>query len=52
MPLDLVLRQARIAGSDGPRDIGISTATSPRSPHIETDARAMALEDNWRFRLR
>jgi cytosine deaminase len=50
MPLDLVLRHARIAGSDGPRDIGISDGRIAEiAPHIETDARAMALEGRLAF---
>jgi cytosine/creatinine deaminase len=50
MPLDLVLRQARIAGSDGPLDIGISDGRIAEiAAHIGTDARAMALEGRLAF---
>ncbi len=50
MPLDLVLRQARIAGSDGLLDIGISGGRIAEiAGHIETDARALALEGRLAF---
>jgi cytosine/creatinine deaminase len=50
MPLDLVLRQAQIAGSDGPLDIGIAGGRIVEiAAHIETDARAMAVDGRLAF---
>jgi cytosine/creatinine deaminase len=46
MPLDLVLRQARIAGAeDAPVDIGVRDGRiAALAPHIDTDAPAMDLD--------
>jgi cytosine deaminase len=45
MSLDLVLRQARIAGRDGQLDIGISDGRIAEiAAHTESDARAMPLD--------
>src|ERR1700722_18795858 len=50
MPLDLVLRQARIVGRDGLLDIGISDGRiAAVAAHIESDARAMALDGRLAF---
>src|ERR1700687_5065811 len=50
MSLSLVLRRARIAGSDGPLDIGISDGRIAEiAAHIETDARAMAVDGRLAF---
>jgi cytosine deaminase len=48
MPLDLVLRQARIAGRDGPVDIGIADGhIAEIAAHIESDARAFPLDGRF-----
>jgi cytosine deaminase len=45
MPLDLVLRQARIAGRDGPVDVGIAGGRiAGIAAHIETDARVTSID--------
>jgi cytosine deaminase len=50
MPLDLVLRQARIVGRDGLLDIGISDGRiAAVAAQIESDARAMALDGRLAF---
>ncbi len=50
MPLDLVLRQARIAGSEGLLDIGIAGGRiAEMAAHIETDASAMVIEGRLAF---
>jgi cytosine/creatinine deaminase len=50
MPLDLVLRQARIVGRDGPLDIGIGDGRiAAVAAHIESDARAMPLDGRLAF---
>jgi cytosine deaminase len=50
MPLDLVLRQARIAGRDGQFDIGISDGRIAEiAAHTESDARAMPLDGRLAF---
>jgi cytosine deaminase len=50
MPLDLVLRQARIVGWDGPHDIGISDGRiAAVAAHIESDARAVPIEGRLAF---
>jgi cytosine deaminase len=48
MPLDLLLRQARIAGKDGPVDIGVADGRIAEiAPRIESDARAMSLDGRF-----
>jgi cytosine deaminase len=50
MPLDLVLRQARIVRRDGPLDIGISDGRiAAVAAHIESDARAVPLDGRLAF---
>jgi cytosine deaminase len=50
MSLDLVLRQARIAGRDGQVDIGISDGRIAEiAAHTESDARAMPLDGRLAF---
>ncbi len=50
MPLDLVLRQARIVGRDGALDIGIGGGRiAAVAAHIESDARAMPLDGRLAF---
>jgi cytosine/creatinine deaminase len=50
MPLNLVLRQARIAGRDGLLDIGIRDGRIVEiAMHIETDARAMPVDGRLAF---
>jgi cytosine deaminase len=50
MPLDLVLRQARIAGREGLSDIGISDGRiAAISARIETDARDVPLDGRLAF---
>jgi cytosine deaminase len=50
MSLDLVLRQARIAGRDGQLDIGISDGRIAEiAAHIESDAPAMPLDGRLAF---
>src|ERR1700675_2908379 len=50
MPLDLVLRQARIVGRDGAVDIGISDGRiAAIAAHVETDAPAMPLDCRLAF---
>jgi cytosine deaminase len=50
MPLDLVLRQARIAGRDGLFDIGIDDGRIAEiATHIDTDARAMPADGRLAF---
>jgi cytosine deaminase len=48
MPLDLVLRQARIAGADGPVDIGLAGGRIAEiATHIESGAGALALDGRF-----
>ena len=50
MPLDLVLRQARIVGTDGPLDIGIAEGRIAEiAAHVATDARALPLDGRLAF---
>jgi cytosine/creatinine deaminase len=50
MTLDLVLRQARIAGADRPLDIGIASGgIAEIAAHIATDARAIPLDGKLAF---
>jgi cytosine/creatinine deaminase len=50
MPLDLVLRQARIVGRDGALDIGIGDGRiAAVAAHIESDARAVPLDGRLAF---
>jgi cytosine deaminase len=50
MPLDLVLRQARIAGADRLLDIGIADGRIAEiAAHIATDARAIPLDGRLAF---
>jgi cytosine/creatinine deaminase len=50
MPLDLVLCQARIVGTDGPLDIGIADGRIVEiAAHVATDARAMPLDSRLAF---
>jgi len=50
MPLDLVLRQARIIGTGGPIDIGIADGRIVEiAPHIATDAHELPLDNRLAF---
>ncbi len=50
MPLDLVLRQARIIGTDGPLDIGIADGRIVEiAAHVATDARELPVDNRLAF---
>jgi cytosine deaminase len=50
MSLDLVLRQARIIGTDGPLDIGIADGRIVEiAAHVVTDARELPVDNRLAF---
>jgi cytosine/creatinine deaminase len=50
MSLDLVLRQARIVGTDGPLDIGIADGRIVEvAAHVATDARELPIDNRLAF---